>query len=212
MSKLKHKIDTVEKIKKISQSMYKFNDLIENTTRELDFNLNKIEQICDIHNDFINFIKTMKLFENYRWTKLKSEYMYIKKKINKDKKTINIITKFFGSLTNYYTQNEIDDITLKIKNISNKIELMIYNFSKLQIQHTEIINKIKNILHNNSILKINDINDSNKHLLQKLYENYISIKLLNIKFQNLKRIRKHLIHEINSIKSRKSNINSIIKN
>lgn len=195
----KTKIDPAEKIIKISQSMSKFNELLISTTKELDFNLNKIEQLQENHLDFVNFVEIMNLYESYRWTNIKSDYNSIKKKINKDKKIIHGITKFFGSITNYYTQIEIDNINVRIKDISSKIELMIYNFNKLQRLHNEVHNKRKYMIRNDSVVKIDNLNDANKHLLLKLYENYISIKMLNMKFKNLRNVRKHLIHEINSI-------------
>jgi hypothetical protein len=141
----------------------------------------------------------MNLYENYRWTNIKSDYIFIKKKINKDKKIIHVITKFFGSITNYYTQNEIDDNNFRIKDISCKIELMLYKFNKLQRIHNGFHNKRKYMIKNESVIKIDNFDSTNKHLLLKLYENYISIKMLNIKFKNLRNIRKNLIHEINSI-------------
>ncbi len=201
MTKIKSKIDLTEKINKISESMCKFNELLIKTTKELEFNLNKIEQSHEIHSDFINFIETMNLYENYRWTNLKSNYNFIKKKINKDKKIINRITKFLGSLTNYYTQFEIENINLKINDIGCKIEFMMYRFNQLQRLHDEVHNKRKYMIRNDAIIKIDDINDTNKHLLLKIYENYISIKMLNIKFMNLRNVRKHLIHEINYIQA-----------
>lgn len=201
MTKTKSKIDPVEKMSKISQSMCKFNELLVNTIKELEFNLNKIEQLHEIHTDFINFIETMNLYESYKWTILKSDYNFIKKKINKDKKIIHVITKFLGSLSNYYTQVEIDNINLRINDIGSKIELMVYRFNKLQRLHHEVHNKKKYMIKNDAIIKVDNINDTNKHLLLKIYENYISIKMLNIKFKNLKNVRKHLIHEINNIQT-----------
>ena len=36
----------------------------------------------------------------------------------------------------------------------------------------------------------------------KLYENYISMKLLNIRFSNLRTVRKKLVHEISAIQQK----------
>jgi len=194
-----NKLDKIDKINKINQSMCKFNDLLTNTEKELGFNLLKIEQSLETHNDFVNFVEIMNIYEDYRWTNIKSEYNFIKKKINKEKKVTRQITKFFGSLTNYYTLLEIDNINIRIKDITTNIELIIYNFNKLQRLHDDVHNKRKYMIRNPNIVKIDCFDDSNKHILLKLYENYISIKLLNMKFKNLRNVRKNLIHEINSI-------------
>lgn len=186
-------ITTKNKIELIDQAKYKFDELLTNSTKELDFNLNSIDQLYDNHSDFIDFIKIMNIYEVYRWTKLKVDYNFIKIKITKDKKVIYRITKFLNSLTNYYTQIEIDNINFRIKDISYKIELMLYKFSKLQIHHNKVTNIIKNIMKNNAIIIINNINDANKILIQKLYENYISIKMINIQYKKLRNLRKQLL-------------------
>jgi hypothetical protein len=196
---IKTYININEKTNKIYHSMSKFDELLVNAEKELDFNLNKLEQLNEFHINFINFIQIMNIYEKYKWTHLKYEYRNIKKKNNKDRKIIHIITKFFSSLTNYYTIDQIDNINIKINNINSKIELMIYNFIKIQILHNQISLKIKSIIRNNSILKIDNINDTNKIILLKLYENYISIKMLNIQLNNLKNVKKNLLHYIQSI-------------
>lgn len=188
-----------DKMNKISQSMQDFNKILIDTNNELDFNLNKINQLQDICNDFISFIKIINVYEIYRWTNIKSEYNFIKKKINRDKKTIHDITKLFASLTNYYTQNEIDGININIDNISCKTDLMLYNFNKLHIIHNDVCNKKKYIVKNDEYIKIDSINDDNKQILSKLYENYISIKLLNNKLNNLKNMKKQLIRDIKKL-------------
>lgn len=70
---------------------------------------------------------------------------------------------------------------------------MLYKFSKLQIHHNKVTNIIKNIMKNNAIIIINNINDANKILIQKLYENYISIKMINIQYKKLRNLRKQLL-------------------
>jgi hypothetical protein len=189
---IKHK----NKIDLINQAKYKFEELLTNSTKELDFNLNYIKQLYDNHTDFINFIKIMNIYEVYRWTNLKFDYNFIKIKTTKDKKIIYGITKFLNSLTNYYNQIEINNINFRIKDISYKIELMICTFIKLQIYHNNITNKMRNVIKNNTIIKINNINDANKNLIQKLYENYISIKLINIQYKKLRNLRKQLLFTI----------------
>lgn len=201
MTKIKPKIDPDEKVYKISQSICKFNELVNMTPKQIDSNLNKIEQLQEAHLDFINFVKIINLYESYRWTNIKYDYNFIKSKINKDKKIIHVITKFFGSITNYYTLIEIHNINIKINDISCKIELMIYKFNKLQILHKQIYNKSKYMIRNDSIIKINIFNNINKPLLLKIYENYNSIKILNSKFKNLRNVKKKLACEIFSIQS-----------
>jgi len=196
---MKSNIDLYEKNNKIHMSMYNFNELLVNTIKDLDYNLNKIEQLCEFHNDFINFVNTMKIYESYKWTNLKLEYKNIKIKINKDKKIIHKITNFLGKLTNYYTQNNIENINLTINDIVCKIDLMLYKFNILQRHHEYVRNKSKYMIKNNTIIKINNINN-NKQLLLKIYENYISIKILNVKIKKLKCVKKCLFCEINNIK------------
>jgi hypothetical protein len=198
---MKSNIDFTDKSKKILMDIHTFNESLINTIKEIDFNLIKIKQLHENHNDFINFVKTTKLYENYKWTNLISDYKFIKKKINKDKKCIHKITKFLCSLTNYYTQTEIDNINITINDITCNTELMMYKFNILHIQHIENCKKKNNMLKKKTIITINENNDANKQLLIKIYENYRSIKKLNIKINNLKYEKKHLKYEINNMKT-----------
>jgi hypothetical protein len=195
------KIDQDEKNSKIYQSMDKFNEQLINTTKDIELNLDKIEKLIEAHTDFVNFVDTMNIYESYRWSNIKFDYNFIKKKINKDKKIIQTIIKLFGSLANYYTPNQIENINNNINEISSNIDLMIYKFSKLQIIHYNFHYKKKHMIKDNSIIKIHSIDDNNKHVLLKLYENYIGIKILDIKLKKLTNMKKYLTHEINMIQT-----------
>lgn len=194
-------MDITDKINKINQSKKEFNELLTSTNNELEFNSNKIDSLVEAHSDLLKFIQKMNIFEEYRWNSIKSRYMTIKKKIKKDSKLIHNITKFFGTLTNYYNSNEIEKIDNSITSISNMIDLVNYKFNKLNDVHKDFQIKKKAFVNSDMVIKISDINDDNKQLLQKIYENYISIKMISEKLKSLKYQEKKLKSEITTIRN-----------
>ena len=80
---------------------------------------------------------------------------------------------------------------------------MIYDFNILKKSHYHMHNKCKYMSKNSQIIKIEHITDNIQPLIIKLYENYISIKLLNKQFTNLKYIKSKLLYDINKINENK---------
>jgi hypothetical protein len=189
-------MDVNDKMSKISQSMKDFNEFISETIKELDKNLSTINKQIENHHDFINFIQIMNLYESYKWNNIKYEYNLISKKVNKDKHIIHAITKNLSFLTNYYTQPQIININQQIKEIDDKIELMIYNFNNLKNIHKDTIYKKRHLI-NPKTIRVNSINNQNEKILVKIYENYMSIKLLNTQMKYLQNIKKKIMIKIN---------------
>lgn len=189
-------MDVNDKMSKISQSMKDFNEFISETIKELDKNLSTINKRIENHHDFINFIQIMNLYESYKWNNIKYEYNLISKKVNKDKHIIHAITKNLSFLTNYYTQPQIININQQIKEIDDKIELMIYNFNNLKNIHKDTIYKKRHLI-NPKTIRVNSINNQNEKILVKIYENYMSIKLLNTQMKYLQNIKKKIMIKIN---------------
>ena len=196
-------MDITDKINKINQSKKEFNNLLTGTNNKLEYNSNKIDSLVEAHSDLLVFVQKMNIFEKYRWNTIKTEYITLKKKINKDRKLIHSVTKFFGTLTNYYDSNEIEKIDSSITSISNMIDMINYKFNKLKEVHRDFQIKKKHIIKNDSISKISDFNDDNKKLLQKIYENYIGVKMIDEQLKSLNYQKKKITSEITTIKNQK---------
>lgn len=188
----------MDKIIKIDKNKKQFDELLNKSIQELNSNINKIAIIYESHSNFINFVKTMNIYEKYRWKSLMLEYRQIKNKVNKDKKLIHTVTKFFGTLTNYYQHQEIENIKDQITRISNSIEIMLYKFLLLREHHYQTQLKCKYLIKKPSITIIENYNEQTKPILTKIYENYINIKLLNQQFIKLKNMKRKI--EINYFK------------
>ena len=98
----------MDKLEIINNEKRKFDDQILQSINEINNNLDKIDRTIKLHNNFIDWITTINLYEKSEWDIIKQEYISIKKKINKDKKIQKNVIKFYCSLTNYYTNDEIE--------------------------------------------------------------------------------------------------------
>ncbi len=178
--------------------------LIETTLSTIYSNIEIVKDVIEKHNDFINFVDTMKIYEMYKWTNVKLDYNTIKKKINQDKKIYQSISKFYGKIISYFNQDEITQLNSRIKSIYDLTENMVYNFDILQKVHINTGNKCKYMIKNPTIIKIYNLNTELKPLIVKLYENYIGIKMLNKQMNGLKNIKSSLINDISQITNSKN--------
>jgi hypothetical protein len=188
-----------DKVDTINTSKNNMVLLIDNTLASLSNNIQRIEDNKKKHNDFINFVEVMKIYEIYKWTGLKMDYNQIKKNVNKDKKLLGKITKNYGKIIGYFDQDNIDVLNDKIKKICELKQLMLYYFVNLKKAHDDVHNKCKYMVKNDQITKIAKLTDDIKPLIQKLYENYIDIQFVNKQTNNLKSIKMSIVGEISKI-------------
>jgi hypothetical protein len=185
-----------EKKEKINSAKKLLLEKISYAEVNLNLNSNKLNQSMEEHTEFINFAELMKVYELYKWEKLKLEYIEIKKKTNIDKKVYNQIICIYANVTNYLSQQEITQISDIIIKLQNQTESMIYNYMLLQKKHKDIANKCKYLIRNNEITKIYEFNPQVQPLITKLYENYIDIKIINKKNKLLKNEKSNILGEI----------------
>ena len=174
-------------------------DKIEYAENNLENNNIILIQNIDVHNEFINFLELIKVFELYKWKKLILSYNKIKKKINSDKKIYTKIIRIYGNINNYLNKEEINKINNIIIKIQNQTETMIYNYCLLQKKHHEISIKSKNLSRSSEIIKIYEITSKIKPLLSKLYKIYIDLKIINKKSILLKSMKNNILREIQNI-------------
>jgi hypothetical protein len=154
----------------------------------------------------------MKMYEIYKWSGLKMDYNQIKKTVTQAKKVPNVITKMYGKIIGYFDYNNINRINNQIKKIGELNQNMLFHFNELKKIHDDVHNKCKYMVKNNQITKIEIITDEIKPLIQKLYENYIDIQLVNKQTNNLKSIKMSIIREITQINEMKQKkIENILK-
>lgn len=205
-SKIDEKLEKINKSKDIliKKIIYAEYTLSNNTT--------EINQIFENHNEFIHFAELMKLYEIYKWKKLKLNYLNIKKKTNLDKKVYWQIIKLYSNIVSYFSQDEINNISNKIRKIQSENDSMIYNYTLLQKKHRDILNKCKYLIKNKQIIKIYEINDDIQPLIKNLYENYNNIKITNKKVILLKNNKSNILNEIFRINEQIQNTKNDHKN
>lgn len=189
-SKMNDKIYKINKVKEIL--------LVKITYAEYNFsnNITEINQVFEDHTDFIHFAELMKVYEIYKWEKLKLNYSNIKKKTNLDKKIYWQIIKLYSTIVCYFSEEESNNINNKIRKIQSENDTMIYNYALLQKKHRDILNKCKYLIKNEQIIKINNLNSEVQPLVTQLYKNYIDIKVVNKKAQLLKNNKSNILNEI----------------
>ena len=197
MTTIDNKIE--KKQNKINSDKKILFDKIEYAENNLENNNIILIQNIDEHNEFINFLELIKVFELYKWKTLLLSYNKIKKKIISDKKIYTKIIRIYGNINNYLNKEEINKINNIIIKIKNQTETMIYNYYLLQKKHNEITIKSRNLLRSSEILKINETTSKMKPLLTKLYKNYIDLKNLNKESILLKSMKSNILRQIQNI-------------
>ena len=164
------------KYKKIEEEKLIFTKQIDDINERIKHNVHIIDNIITSHNDLHNFIKTMDLFECYKWDILKNDYTKVKKNINRDKKKYKLLSDLYGNIISYYTPLEIEKYNKIMKTIGELHLLMLYSFERLKNIHKDIYIKVKGYIKNEKIVKITTITDEMKLILVELYKLYIDIK------------------------------------
>ena len=160
--------------------------LIDNSLIEIPNNLTIIKINLEKHFNFINFVDSVKIYEIYKWTKLKEEYNKIKKKINIDKKLYPQIIKIYGIINSYYTVEETECKNKIIKKINEDNILLLIQLEEIKKIHNNIIIKCKYYIRNINIIKINQENNEYDILIKKLYEIHSNLKKVSTELKILK--------------------------
>jgi hypothetical protein len=177
----------------INKKKKEFEELLIKTMKDIAINTDKIANSYNLHNDFINFLKNVNIYEKNKWSLIKSEYTFIRNKVAKDKKIIHKIVKILGTISNYYDYDDIENINIKLNKINSDIEIMLYEFAKLKRYHNEIINKCRYIHKCPSVINIDTSNQKIDLMVNIIYTNYINIKLLNQQLYHLSKQQKNLL-------------------
>jgi hypothetical protein len=188
-----------EKKEKISSAKKLLEDKIAYAEASIGPNSKKIIGNMEDHMDFINFAELMKIYELYKWKKLKGDYSELKKKINLDKKIYLQIIKIYSNIVNYLSDQENSQIGKTIRKIQADNDTMIYDYLRLQHTHRDISNKCKYLIRNNQITKIYDISSELQPVITKLHVNYMDIKIINKKAKKLKTIKSIILDDIQRI-------------
>jgi hypothetical protein len=167
--------------------------------KNIPFNNQKLTDNLDEHCEFISFVELMKIYELYKWKKIKFEYKYIKEKTNVDKKIYNQIICILSNIFNYLNEQDANIITNTINKLKLAHETMLYNYALLQQKHREISNKCKYFIKNSEFTKIYEINSQIQPLITKLYVNYIDFKIINKKTRMLSNEKSKILNEMQSI-------------
>lgn len=194
-------MDISIKKEKVNESKKKLIELIDETINNTNNNIIQLNKEIDRHNELIDFLNKTHIFQQYYWESIKMDYNIIRKKVTQDKKKYKIITKLYGNIISYYSNNEINEINLRIANIKDMIDKMIFDKIILNKIHTNTRLKCASI--NNNILKIELLSDNIKPIMNKLYNNYDQMKLLNKNLGQLKTQKNKLKYEIYNLDNKK---------
>ena len=193
------------KIDSINKSKNELLLLIQVFDERLKVCLDKINENQNKHKKFIDFIELMKLYEIYKWSALKMDYNIIKKEVTKNRKNYKKITKNYGNLISYFDPSIIDKLNNQIKKLGQLNDDIFYNFIELKKVHHNVQNQCKYFIKNDQITKIELITDELKPLIQKIYENYIDMVVINGKANSLKSIKMNILNDIKKL----SNLNKV---
>lgn len=197
------------KIELINKSKEDLLLLINTIERKLETNIIKIYENNKKHKEFIDFIELMKLYEIYKWSALKMDYIQLKKDITKDKKVYKKITKNYGLLISYFDSSSRNQINNQIKKIGELNDNMLFHILELKKIHYNVHNQCKYMVKNSQITKIEFITDDIKPLIQRIYENYIDMQVITKQVNNLRSIKMSVIRDITKINDMKLPTSSI---
>jgi hypothetical protein len=141
----------------------------------------------------------MKLYEIYKWSALKMDYNDIKKEITKNRKNYKKITKTYGNLISYFDPSIIDKLNNQLKRICQINDDILIKFIELKKVHHTVQNQCKYFVQNDQITKIDIITDELKPLIQKIYENYIDILIVNKQVNNLRSVKMNILNDMKKL-------------
>ena len=173
-----------------NQNRNKLNILINNLSINISINFKLIKDNYKLHYDFLNFIDMIKLYESYKWEKIKQEYNNIKKMITLNKNLNKLIIKLYGNINNYYTDKENNNMNNLLQKFNDDILLLKIEMNNLRNTHIILVNKKTNYIKNNNIIKIYKLHDKCIIYINKLYDMYDKINILNKQKNILKNEKK----------------------
>ena len=197
------------KIELINKSKEELLLLINTTEKKLESNIIKIDENNRKHKEFLDFIELMKLYEIYKWSGLKMDYIQLKKDITKDKKVYKKITKNYGLLISYFDSSSRNQINNQIKKIGELNDKMLFHILELKKIHYYVHNQCKYMIRNSQIIKIEIMTDDIKPFIQRIYENYIDMQIITKQVNNLRSIKMSVIRDITKINNIKNKCDNI---
>lgn len=174
------------KYKQVEEDKKAFDNIILLTEDKIKYNIIKLNDIIEMHNEFLNFIKITNVYEIYNWNRLKYNYSNIKKILNKDKKLYTILADMYGNIISYYNSEQVEQYNKQLKMIGENNNIMLYTFIQLKNIHKEAHIKCKYFHKKEDIIKVDTITDDIKPIMTELYEIYMDTKLLNKQYVSLK--------------------------
>jgi hypothetical protein len=180
----------MNKVTIIYEHKKKFEALLESSIINITNYINNITKCYQVYNDFINFVKSVNIFDKEQYLLIKLNYNSIRINICKNKHIYILLIKNLDILSNYYDYTHIEIFNKKIDTIKCNTELMFYEFNKLKRYNYEINNKMRYFKNNPQMIFIEETNENIKLIIDKIYKNFINIKLLNQKLYHLNRLIK----------------------
>jgi len=160
--------------------------LIKNSLDDITNDLVIIKSNLEEHYSFINFIESIKLYEIYRWERMKQEYNKIKKKVNIDKKLYPNIIKIYGIVNSYYSSDDHENNNKMIIKIREHHNILLIEWNQMNKIHNDLIIKRKSYMKNNNIIKITQENNDSNNLIEKLYDIHYNLKQIKSELKILK--------------------------
>ena len=114
----------------------------------------------------------------------------LKKKITCIINSNKNIIKLYGTINNYYSKEDIDKFNKLFQKISDDILLLKIEMNNLKNTHLILINKKRNYINNNNIIKIYILQNDYMIYINKLYNIYDNIIKLNKQVKLLKNEKK----------------------
>jgi hypothetical protein len=177
---------------------------LETQIKDIKVEINKYSLLIKTNNqdhiDFMNFIEYMNIFEIYKWDAIKKDYIEAKKNVTIIKKNVKKIIQSYGDIAQYYICDGTNNMNETIQNLNQDLELLIFNFNNLKKNHSDTHNKSKYLMKNSSVAKIDEINNKNKKLIDKLYHLYEEIKDAKKQMTNMKSKKLDFLRTINNHK------------
>jgi hypothetical protein len=159
-------------------------------------NIEILDSQIEYHKDFHNFIDKMKICELFKWEYLKGRFNHIKKKITADKKLSKKVSKLYGSIINYYTNEDRDYLNKLLTQINEYRGKMLFDFEYLKGMHKNLLQKIKTSVNSPNITKIYKYRNEYDEVYEKIYKNFMNLKLLDKEYYLLKKKKAEVISEL----------------
>jgi hypothetical protein len=182
----------MNKVSIINENKKKFESLLESSIIIITNYINYITKFYQVYNNFINFVKSVNIFDKEQYSLIKLNYNSIRINICKNKHIYTLLIKNLDILSNYYDYKHMEIFNKKIDTFKCNNDIMLFEFYKLKRYNQDINNKMRNFKNNSQMIFIETSNENIKLIIDKIYKNYINIKLLNQKLYHLNRLIKTL--------------------